>query len=81
VVGGAAKDYTLEILYKITDLNLHICSKSDFGVFDAINRGIRLSKCDYYIVIGSDDWFEVDAIENFAKEIDGHSSVITVPFI
>jgi len=81
VVDGESKDNTLEILNKITDLNLHICSKSDFGVFDAINRGIRLSKCDHYIVIGSDDWFEVDAIEKFAKEIDGHSSVITAPFV
>lgn len=81
VVDGESKDNTLEILNKITDLNLHICSKSDFGVFDAINRGIRLSKCDHYIVIGSDDFFEVDVIEKFAKEIDGHSSVITAPFV
>ena len=81
VVDGESKDNTLKILHKITDLNLHICSRSDFGVYDAINRGIRLAKCDYYIVIGSDDWFEVDAIGNFAKEIDGHSSVITAPFI
>jgi glycosyltransferase involved in cell wall biosynthesis len=81
VVDGESKDNTLEILNKITDLNLHICSRSDFGVYDAINRGIRLSKCDYYIVIGSDDHFEVDAIENFAKEIDGLSSVITAPFV
>ena len=46
VVDGESKDGTLEILHGITDLNLHICSRADFGVFDAINRGIRLSKCD-----------------------------------
>ena len=81
VVDGVSKDNTLKILHKITDLNLHICSKLDFGVYDALNRGIRLAKCDYYIVIGSDDWFEVDAIGNFAKEIDGQSSVITAQFV
>ena len=81
VVDGESKDNTLEILHKITDLNLRISTRSDFGVYDAINRGIRLSKCDYYIVIGSDDWFEVDAIGKFEKEIDGHSSVITAPFV
>lgn len=81
VVDGESKDSTLEILHKITDLNLHISSRPDFGVFDAINRGIRLSKSDYYIVIGSDDWFEIDAIGKFEKEIDGRSSVITAPFI
>jgi len=81
VVDGESKDGTLEILHGITDLNLHICSRADFGVFDAINRGIRLSKCDYYIVIGSDDWFEIDAIGKFEKEIDGRSSLITTPFI
>jgi len=50
VVDGESKDNTLEILHKITDLNLRISTRSDFGVYDAINRGIRLSKCDYYIV-------------------------------
>ena len=81
VCDGASTDSTLEILKKVNDLNLRISSESDFGIYDALNKGIKLSKCDYYIVIGSDDWFEADAIEKFVKEIDGHSSVITAPFV
>ncbi len=81
VADGASTDGTLELLQSITDINIVISSQADFGIYDALNRAIKLSAGDYYVVIGADDVFEPDAIENFSKEIDEISTVITSPIV
>lgn len=81
VADGGSKDATLAIIKGVRDLNLVISSEEDFGIYDALNRAIRLSTAEYYVVIGADDAFEPDAIENFLNHIDGESTVITSQII
>ncbi len=81
VADGGSTDNTLNILRDVKDLNIVLSSQPDFGIYDALNRAIKASKGDYYVVIGADDVFEPDAIENFVKEIDGISTVITSPIV
>lgn len=69
VADGVSTDATLSLLTDINDLNVVISSISDFGIYDALNRGINLSTCDYYVVAGADDFFMVDAIANYRKAI------------
>jgi glycosyltransferase involved in cell wall biosynthesis len=79
VADGGSTDDTLNILKNAKDLNVILSSQSDFGIYDALNRAIKRSKGDYYVVIGADDVFEPNAIENFYNQIDGVSTVITSP--
>lgn len=81
VVDGASVDNTLSILKNVKDLNIVLSSKPDFGIYDAINRAIKISKCDYYVVIGADDVFSPDSIENFINLIDESSAIITAPIM
>jgi glycosyltransferase involved in cell wall biosynthesis len=81
IADGGSTDNTLNILRDVKDLNIVLSSQPDFGIYDALNRAIKASKGDYYVVIGADDVFEPDAIENFVKEIDGISTVITSPIV
>lgn len=77
VADGASDDGTLELLRSITDLNIVISSQPDFGIYDALNRAIRLSTGEYYIVCGSDDYFYHDAIANFRGAIKlSHADII-----
>jgi hypothetical protein len=73
IVDGESTDSTLAILSKIKDLNLLISSKSDFGIYDALNRGIKLSSGQYYVVIGADDYFYENAIEIMIRELSSSS--------
>ena len=41
VVDGLSTDSTLEILKKIDDLNIKIISEVDFGIYDALNKGVK----------------------------------------
>jgi len=78
VADGASDDGTLELLNTITDLNITISSQPDFGIYDALNRAIRMSSGEYYIVAGADDIFDIDAISNFRRAIDKSSADIVV---
>lgn len=71
IADGHSTDGTIEIINEVHDLNIKITSQKDFGIYDAINRGIKESSGEYYIVIGSDDMFYPDAIENFLIAIQG----------
>lgn len=55
VVDGGSTDGTRGILEHIVDLELVIDSRPDFGIYDALNRGIKLCSGDYYLVLGADD--------------------------
>lgn len=81
VADGGSTDDTLSILKNVKDLNVTLSSQPDFGIYDALNRAIKASKGDYYVVIGADDVFEPDAIENFCNQIDGVNTVITSPIL
>ena len=69
VADGASTDSTVELLSSVSDLNIVISSQPDFGIYDALNRAIRLSLGEYYIVAGSDDFFHDDSIANFRRTI------------
>lgn len=69
IADGGSTDGTLQLLAQINDLNIKLTSQPDFGIYDALNRGIKLSTGDYYITAGADDFFYTTAIEIYRKEI------------
>jgi len=46
-----------------------IDSRPDFGIYDALNRAVKLSSGEYYIVVGADDLLEPDAVSKYKLEI------------
>lgn len=54
---GSAKD---DIIY--------ICER-DFGIYDAMNKGVAAASGDYVFFCGVDDRIEVDSFHKFAKEL------------
>lgn len=68
IADGGSDDGTQEILdLAACSLNINLDSRPDFGIYDALNRAIRLSTGDYYLVLGADDTLYPDAISDFRK--------------
>lgn len=65
VVDGGSTDGTLDILASVNDLNISLVSERDFGIYDAINKAVRLSLTPYYLVLGGDDVLSINAIRDF----------------
>ncbi len=68
VADGASKDETLALLEEAGKvLNVRVDSRSDFGIYDALNRAIGLAKGSYYLVVGADDDLYPDAIAKYKE--------------
>ena len=70
IIDGKSSDSTIEIVKEYMPLfrgRLRYISEKDNGIYDAMNKGIRLSKGDVIGIINSDDFYELDAVENIIK--------------
>ncbi|MGE0088138.1 MAG: glycosyltransferase family 2 protein [Bacteroidales bacterium] len=57
VVDGASTDGTVEIINKYKDHIAHFISEPDAGIYNAINKGIKLATGDIVGILNSDDFF------------------------
>lgn len=72
IVDGGSKDGTLDIIHKYIPLfgkRLRYISEKDNGIYDAMNKGIKLSTGSLIGIINSDDYYEYDAVETIVKHM------------
>lgn len=86
IIDGGSTDGTLDIVKKYEAKLSRWISQPDKGIYDALNKGIELSKGDIIGIINSDDWYARSVIKEiidvFTKnpEIDiihGDISLVT----
>ena len=68
VIDGCSTDGTLDILNSNIGLIDKIVSEKDNGIYDAMNKGIGIANGDYILLLNSDDWYELDAVERLVQE-------------
>lgn len=78
IVDGASTDSTFEIATsyykKVIDgeypnKTMRVLSEPDLGIYDAMNKGIRMSSGDIIGIINADDWYEPNAISMVLNSI------------
>ena len=68
VVDGGSKDATLDIVAKYKELVSKSVSEPDKGLYDAMNKGIKMATGDLVGILNSDDIFTDDhVLENVAN--------------
>lgn len=73
IVDGGSADNTVEIAesYKGAlerrGINYRIISEPDKGIYDAMNKGVRMANGDLIGIINSDDWYEENALQRVAE--------------
>lgn len=78
LIDGVSKDDTLDIIreYEQKDNRFRHISEKDKGIYDALNKGIRLSKGKWIYVLGSDDWLTSDGLSSLlVKDCDRFDAV------
>ncbi len=63
IVDGKSTDGTLEIIEKYKDYIAIIVSEPDNGIYDAINKGIKLATGELIGLIHCGDYYEPDAVK------------------
>lgn len=74
---GSSTDSTLEILKNVEGINIKIISKEDFGIYDALNRGIKNCNGEFYLVIGADDELYPNAVKDYKEAIEDDVDIVT----
>lgn len=75
IIDGGSKDQTIAVIKKYeSEFNgrLKWISESDKGIYDAWNKGVKLSIGDWIAFVGSDDILLNDAIANYVEVINNH---------
>lgn len=70
IVDGKSTDSTLSIIQEYMPLfrgRLKYVSEADKGIYNAMNKGIRLSTGQVIGIINSDDYYEKDAVEKIVQ--------------
>jgi len=71
VIDGASKDRTVQIARSFQSDAIRIFSEPDLGIYDAMNKGLRLFQGDAVGFIGSDDTFHSrDSISMLAAGLE-----------
>lgn len=74
VIDGKSLDSTPYIIKKYEPLfegKMRWISEPDNGIYDAMNKGVKLSTGDLICLLNSDDWYELDAFEVMSKHYNG----------
>lgn len=73
IVDGASTDSTLDIVREYEPLfhgRMRYVSEKDTGIYNAMNKGIRMTDGQLIGIINSDDFYEPDAVESIVENIN-----------
>jgi len=70
IVDGKSTDGTVDYLRELAlKYRFNLISEEDFGLYDAMNKGVRNAKGTYICFLNSDDYFTTYAIEKHIKSL------------
>lgn len=79
IVDGRSKDGTVEIVKSYGKKISQFISETDLGIYDAINKGIRISSGDIIGILNSDDSFYNEyVVENIEKAFDDARTEVVI---
>lgn len=76
IIDGGSTDQTLKLIEqhrKKLPQKLTVLSERDHGIYDAMNKGIRLAAGQLIGIVNSDDWYENDTIEQAVQHYQGNA--------
>ena len=81
IIDGNSKDSTLEIIksfeqkFKEKNITYKFISEPDKGIYDAWNKGIKLSEGEWISFLGSDDLYVNDALLNYYEILQSRNDI------
>lgn len=71
VIDGGSTDGTIDIIKKYEDKINYWVSEKDKGIYDALNKGLKVASGEYIAILNADDYFVEDFIESSLALIIG----------
>lgn len=81
VIDGASSDGAIDVIgdyEKKFQGRLRWVSEKDSGIYEAMNKGVRMARGEFLNIIGAGDWYEDGAFEKVFDAIKNNSDVDAV---
>lgn len=75
VIDGGSTDNTLKIIKKYNKKITKWSSKKDKGIYDAFNKGIKISRGNFICIVNSDDILKKNALKIIKKYIQTNPGI------
>lgn len=75
IIDGASKDNTVKIIEETPNRVTKIVSEPDKGIYDAMNKGIRMATGDVIGILNSDDFFTSDDVIDTVVDAFSNSDI------
>lgn len=76
IVDGGSTDHTLDIIKKYNHCITKWISEPDKGIYDAMNKGWKMSNGDWIYYLGADDILLKDGLEHLIKGLKNNTDII-----
>ena len=76
IIDGGSTDGTLKVIDDLKDNRTTIISEPDRGQSDAINKGLKLAKGDWFNWLNADDELTENALRNLSRSIERETLAI-----
>lgn len=73
IIDGGSTDGTLEIIEKYKDQLDYWLSEKDSGMYEAVNKGLKIASGDILAYLNSDDLYYPDAVKTAVQHFEEHS--------
>lgn len=76
IIDGGSTDDTINIIGKYANKLSYWVSEPDKGIYDAMNKALKIATGDFLIFMGADDLFYTnDVIQNVVSQISNRDAV------
>lgn len=70
IIDGGSNDGTLDILHEYPEQNhLRIVSESDNGIYDAMNKGLRMARGEIIGILNADDFYATEHVLSRVNDV------------
>jgi hypothetical protein len=77
IIDGASKDSTLQVARELSRHPLRILSEPDKGLYDAMNKGLRMAQGDYVLFLNAGDAFHDNKVlSEYAEAAKRNADII-----
>lgn len=76
IIDGGSTDGTLDIIKKYEDKIDYWVSEKDQGIYDAMNKGLKVCQGAIVGIINSDDWYEDVTLELVSKYFNQNEKIL-----
>ena len=76
IIDCLSTDNTVELIKNYSEVNYQIISEQDSGIYDALNKAIKIIEEEYYLVLGSDDIIYQDTINSYIASIKKNPDLV-----